>query len=118
MVRPGKTAEEVDGLITEEIAKVLSEPVSAKELERARVSMRRAAVSPRGSVLSIATSLADNAANYNDPSRINTEYEKRLAVTPADMQKAAKTYLRTANRVVVITKPAATPPPQPTPKQN
>jgi zinc protease len=118
MVRPGKTPEEVDGLITEEIAKVLSEPVTAKELERARVGMRRAAVSPRGSVLQIAISLADNAALFNDPNRINAEYEKRLAVTPADMQKAAKTYLRTANRAVVISKPAAPAAPTPMPKQN
>ena len=118
MVRPGKTAEEVEGLISEEIAKVLSEPVTAKELERARVGMRRSAVSPRGSVLSIANSLADNAALYNDPNRINAEYEKRLAVTPADMQKAARTYLRTANRAVVISKPAAMAAPTPMPKQN
>ncbi|MCX6629697.1 MAG: pitrilysin family protein [Candidatus Solibacter sp.] len=118
MVRPGKTAEEVEGLISEEIAKVLSEPVTAKEPERARVGMRRAAVSPRGSVLSIATSLADNTALYNEPNRINSEYEKRLAVTPADMQKAAQTYLRTANRAVVISKPAAPAAPTPMPKQN
>ena len=118
MVRPGKTAEEVEGLISEEIAKVLAEPVTAKELERARVAIRRSTVSPRGSVLSIANSLADNAALYNDPNRINTEYEKRLAVTPADMQKAAKTYLRTANRAVVISKPAAPAAPAPMPKQN
>jgi zinc protease len=118
MVRPGKTPEEVEGLISEEIAKVLAEPVTAKELERARVGMRRSAVSPRGSVLSLAISLADDAALYNDPGRINSEYEKRLAVTPADMQKAAKTYLRTANRVVVISKPAAMGAPTPMPKQN
>ena len=118
MVRPGKTAEEVEGLISEEIAKVLAEPVTAKELERARVAIRRSTVSPRGSVLSIANSLADNAALYNDPNRINTEYEKRLAVTAADMQKAAKTYLRTANRAVVISKPAAPAAPAPMPKQN
>ena len=118
MVRPGKTAEEVEGLISEEIAKVLAEPVTAKELERARVAIRRSTVSPRGSVLSIATTLADNAALYNDPGRINSEYEKRLAVTPADMQKAAKTYLRTANRAVVISKPAALAAPTPMPKQN
>jgi len=118
MVRPGKTAEEVDGLISEEIAKVLAEPVTAKELERARIGMRRAAVSPRGSVLSIAISLADDAAVFNEPNRINSEYEKRLAVTPADMQKAAKTYLRTANRVVLISQPAAAAAPTPMPKQN
>ncbi len=118
MVRPGKMAEEVEGLISEEIAKIIAEPVTAKELERARVGMRRAAVSPRGSVLSIANSLADNAALYNDPNRINSEYEKRLAVTAADMQMAAKTFLRTDNRSVVISKPAAIAAPKPMPKQD
>jgi hypothetical protein len=34
------------------------------------------------------------------------------------MQKAAKTYLRTANRAVVISKPAAPAAPAPMPKQN
>jgi predicted Zn-dependent peptidase len=61
-------------------------------------------------MLSTAISLADNTALYNDPNRINTEYEKRLAVTAADIQKAARNYLRTANSVVVTTVPAAAAP--------
>jgi zinc protease len=107
MVRPGKTAEEVDGLISEEIARLISEPVADRELLRARTSVRRGMLFPRESVLSTAVALADDAALYNDPARINTEPEKRLAVTAADIQKAAKTYLRAANRAVVVTAPAA-----------
>jgi len=106
-IRPGKTAEEADALISEEIAKVLSAPVTDKELERARASIRRGAAGPRESSLSIAITLADSAALYNDPNRVNTEYEKRLAVTAADIQKAARAYLRAGNRVVVVTQPAA-----------
>jgi predicted Zn-dependent peptidase len=64
-------------------------------------------VGSRTSALSIATALTDNAALYNDPGRINTEYGKRMAVTAADIQKAAKSYLRTGNRVVITTVPAA-----------
>ncbi len=110
MVRPGKTPEEVEGLISEEIAKLLSEPVAPKELDRAHASIRRSVLFPRESVLGTALSLADAAALYNDPNRVNTEYEKRLAVTAADIQKAAKQYLVTTNRVVVDTIPAAAPP--------
>ena len=55
----------------------------------------------------MAVSLADSTALYNEPNRVNTEYEKRMAVSAAEIQKAAKTYLRTANRVVVITAPPA-----------
>ena len=111
MIRPGRTPEEVEGLITEEVAKLSAEPVTDKELQRSRSSIRRSMlVGTRESMLSTAISLADNTALYNDPNRINTEYEKRLAVTAADIQKAAKIYLRTANRVVVTTVPAAAPP--------
>ena len=106
-IRPGKTAEEAEALISEEIARVIAAPVTEKELIRARSAIRRAAVGPRQSSLSIAISLADNTALYNDPNRINTDYEKRLAVTAEDIQKAARAYLRTGNRVVIVTQPAA-----------
>jgi len=115
-VRPGKTPEEADALISEEIAKVVSAPVTDKELERARASIRRDAIGPRESTLSTAVSLADGAALYNDPNRINTEYAKRLAIGAADIQKAAKAYLRTGNRVVIVTQPAASGAPAPTVK--
>ena len=105
-VRPGKTPEEVDGLISEEIARLVSEPVTDRELLRARTAIRRSVLIPRESVLSIAIALADSTALYNDPGRINTEPEKRLAVSAADIQKAAKTYLRAANRAVVVSVPA------------
>jgi len=104
-LRPGKTPEEVEGLIFEEISKLHAEPVTAKEVQRVRMSLRRAAES-RVSVLSRAQELADAAALYNDPNRVNSELEKQLAVTPADIQKAVKAYLVASNRVVVETMPA------------
>jgi predicted Zn-dependent peptidase len=81
--------------------------VTQKELEKVRVATRRSSLFPRESVLSIAVSLADGAAVYNDPNRINSEPEKRMAVTAEDIQKAAQKHLRTSNRVVLITQPAA-----------
>jgi len=109
-VRPGKTVKEVEGSISEEIAKLSSEPVSDKELEHTRSSIRRAIPSSRESVLSVAISLADDTAVFNDPDRINTETAKRLAVTAADIQKAARAWLQSANRVIVVTEPPAASP--------
>jgi len=106
MVRPGKDPQEVKNLIAEEIAKLVAEPVTDKELAKARIGIRRSQVGSRQSELNIAINLADDAALYNDPNRINTESEKRLAVTAADIQKAAKTYLKTSNRVTVVSVPA------------
>jgi predicted Zn-dependent peptidase len=113
MVRPGKSAQELEGLISEEIARLVSEPVTEKELERARTAIRRNALGPRQSVLSTAIALSEGAALYNDPNRVNTDYEKRLAITAQDILKAAQKYLRTANRVVVVTTPAAAAPARP-----
>jgi zinc protease len=109
-LKPGKTVPEVEGAISEEIANLSSEPVSQQELEHARRAIKRTIAPSRESVLSVAISLADDAALFNDPNRINTESEKRLAVTAADIQKAARAWLRNANRVIVVTEPAAAPP--------
>jgi zinc protease len=115
MVRPGKTPEQVEGLISEEISRLVAQPVSDKELQKVRANIRRGAVSGRESVLNTAISLADDAALYNDPGRMNTESDKRLAVTAADIQKAAQAWLKTSNRVVVTSVPAA---PAPAAKKN
>jgi len=108
-VRPGKDPKELEGMISEEIAKFLSAPVSDTELAKARISIRRGTLFPRESVLSTAISLADNTALYNDPNRIDTDPEKRLAVSADDIQSAARKYLRNANRVVIVTRPASMP---------
>jgi zinc protease len=105
-VRPGKNPQEVESLISEEISKLHSEPVTQKELQRVRNRLRLNAVQ-RITVLSRAQTLADDAALYNDPNRINTEVDKELAITAADIQKAVKTYLVASNRVVIETAPAA-----------
>ncbi|HEV8415957.1 MAG TPA: pitrilysin family protein [Bryobacteraceae bacterium] len=109
-VRPGQKIEEAESLISEEIAKLHSAPVTDKELKRVRTSARRSAVAVRESALSRAMSLADNAANYNDPSRINTLTDKMTAVTAADVERVTKAYLRNDNRVVMYTLPAAAKP--------
>ena len=105
-LRPGKTPEEVEGLISEEIAKLDVEPVTAKELQRVRINLRRSA-ELRLTALSRAQALADDAAVYDDPNRINTELDTQLAVTAADIERAAKARLLASDRVVVVTLPAA-----------
>jgi len=116
-VRPGKSAQEAESLIYEEVAKMNVTPVTDQELQRVRTGARRGAVGIRESALSRAVSLADNAALYNDPNRINTNTDKTMAVTAADVQRVAKTYLRSENKIVIQTNPApggpAAAPPKP-----
>jgi len=105
-IRPGKTPQEVEGLISEEIARLHAEPVTSQELQRVRIAVRRSAES-RLTALSRAQALADAAAVFNDPNRVNTDPDQQLAVTAADIQKAVKAELVNANRVVIVTLPAA-----------
>ncbi|MBL8179006.1 MAG: insulinase family protein [Bryobacterales bacterium] len=104
--RAGKPAEETVGEIGEEIARLHSATVTAEELRRARAMTRRIAVSSRESSLSLAVQLADNAVLFNDPGRINSEYQKLMSVTEQDIQNAVKKYLRSSNRSVIVTMPA------------
>ncbi len=104
-LRPGKTVEEVEGLIGEEIARLHSEPVTAKELGRVRINLRRSAES-RITVLSRAQALADAAAVFDNPDKVNTDIDQQLVVSAADITRAAKAHLTTANRVVLVTNPA------------
>jgi len=106
-VRPGKNPQEAESLIYEEVAKMHSTPVTDLELKRVRTSARRSAVAIRESALSRAISLADDAALYNDPNRVNTATEKTMAVTATDVQRVAKAYLRNENKIVVQTNPKA-----------
>jgi len=105
-LRAGKTPQEAEGLIAEEIAKLHAEPVTDEELQRVRISLRRSAEN-RITALSRAQALADAAAVYDDPNRVNTEIDAQMAVTAADIEKAAKLLLVKANSVVVVTTPAA-----------
>jgi zinc protease len=104
-LRPGKSPQEVEGLISEEIARLHAEPVTDKELARVRINVRRGAES-RLTALSRAQALADAAAVFDDPNKVNTDSGLQIAVSAADIQRAAKTHLITANRVVFVTNPA------------
>jgi len=108
-VRPGKNIAEAEASITDEVMRMHSGAVSNEELQRVRSTTRRGSVGIRESALARAQSLADNAALYNDPNRINSLTEKLAAVSAADVQRVAARYLQSTNRVVVHTLPAAAP---------
>ena len=110
-VRPGKNIAEAEAAIDEELERMRSTAVTADELLRVRTSSRRNAVGLRESSLGRAQSLADNAALYNDPNRINTTPEKVASVAAADVQRVVTTYLKNSNRVVVHTLPGGGPAP-------
>ena len=117
-VRAGKDIKEAEAAMNAVIDAAPTAPVTEQELQRVRSASRRNDVSTRESALSRAVSLADNAVLYNDPNRINTLSARLTAVTAADLQRVARTYLRPTNRIVMHTLPGAGTPPAPPPTQS
>lgn len=85
----------------EEIAKMQKEPLSDKEFTKLLNKVESEFVSRNSGVAGIAENLANYHVYYGDANLINTEIERFRAVTPADLQRVAKTYLKPENRVVL-----------------
>jgi zinc protease len=104
-VRPGKTAEEVEKMIYEEIERAKTQAFSDTEIAKAKMGNRRAQIQQMQSTLSRAVLMGDAAVFYNDPTFVYARVDKYNAVTAADLMRVAKTYLNEANRTVITTVP-------------
>jgi predicted Zn-dependent peptidase len=115
VAKPGKTPEDVETAIEEEIEKLRSEPVPERELEK--VKNQRAASDFRQlrSGFSLLLQLLSRDA-YRSWRTINTDPPRVQAVTAADIRRVAAAYLKPENRSVALyyTKEAA-PPSSPAP---
>jgi predicted Zn-dependent peptidase len=107
IVAPGKTPDSVEAALDDEIEKVKNGPIAAWEIEKAQNAMRRQQAQAVTSSLERAVQLGEYALFYNDPNLINTRIDKILKVTPADVQRVARTYLTKENRSVIVTVPKA-----------
>jgi predicted Zn-dependent peptidase len=104
-IAPGKKAEEVEAVISEEIARLQQEPIADWELEKAKQFARRSAISSRQSSLGLAITLAEAAVAYHDPHLVNTRFDKIAAVTKANVQRVAQKYLQASKRTVGLALP-------------
>jgi predicted Zn-dependent peptidase len=107
MALPGKTLQELEQAIDQEIDRVRTAPIADWEIEKARIGARRSLVAGLGSSLNRAVQLSEDALFYDDPNRINTRADRIASVTAADVQRVANQYLVQTNRSVVLTMPKA-----------
>ena len=103
-----KSQQVVDQL-QEEITKLQTTLVDAKELERVKAQVRAGRVRDVQGSLSRARALGQHATFDGDPSVINTELDAMMAVTPAQIQAVAKKYLVANRRAVLEIQPAPQP---------
>jgi predicted Zn-dependent peptidase len=73
--------------------------ISEEEFQKLRNQVETDFVSRNSGVAGIAESLANYQVYFGDANLINTEIDRYMKVTRADIQKAAQKYLKNTNRV-------------------
>jgi predicted Zn-dependent peptidase len=106
LYNPKFKAADIVSQMQDEIAQLQDKPVDAKELERVKAQLRATRLKDLQSSLGRARALAQYTVTDHNPELINTELDAMLAVTPAQIQAAAKKYLTPRNRAILEIQPA------------
>ena len=99
---------EVEKLMDAEVGRVMSNGVTSEELERAQTKIKARFIQQKETVMGKAEEIHHYILFHKDLSEINTDLDTFMAVTPADIQRVAKTYLPSANRTLVVAQPPRT----------
>ncbi|MGH7363237.1 MAG: M16 family metallopeptidase, partial [Candidatus Methylomirabilales bacterium] len=103
---PGKGSDQVERALYAEVERLQREPVSERELQKAKNQLEADFVLSQDSIFSLARQIAtyEMVASWR-------EWERYLpgirAVTPADVQRVARAYLMADNRTVGVLVPLA-----------
>jgi predicted Zn-dependent peptidase len=112
--QPKFTATQIVDQVQEEIAKLQNDPVPAADLERVKAVLRASRLRRMQTTMTRAQLLAQHEMFDGKAELINTELERMLASTPAEIQAAARKYLTPDRRLVLQIVPA---PPAPAAKK-
>ena len=103
----GVALDKLDALINEEVAKVKAEGVTEEEFQKARNQREAEFATAFGSMSQRARNLARYYVFYRDANLINTELDRYLAVTRADLQRVAQKYFTKEGANILRYPPAA-----------
>ncbi|MCA1618174.1 MAG: insulinase family protein [Acidobacteria bacterium] len=106
--KPGHTTEAIRATIREEVERLGTEGPSAEEMEKLHNTLLNDAVRSRQSSLYRAQRLAEYALYDGDPTLLNTELARYLAITPEEIRAAVARYLLTDNHSVIEVVPSHT----------
>jgi zinc protease len=106
VVQPGHTTSEAEQALVQELDRLRTEPVSDRELARAKNQFARDYVLSRETVRQKAGVLAHAAVLHGgDLGSADAEFDLFQRVTAADIQRAAQSYFAPATRVVITVTP-------------
>lgn len=104
---PTVTMEQLGREFDQLIADVQAEGVTEEEFQKARNQLETQYAHSFTDVMDKAQALASYETFFKDPALINTEIDRTMAVTRADIQRVARNYLVPTNRVVLKYLPPA-----------
>ena len=102
---PGRDVAEAEAALVKVIAGVAENGVTAEELEKAKTQARVGIINGRRTATALADQLGSAALFGQDANRVNTDLAKLEAVTPADIQRVARTYLRPERSTTLVVRP-------------
>lgn len=109
IVQPGHTPEETTKALIAELDRLKSEPISEHELQRAKNQFARDYILGRESNQEKAAQLAHAVTIHHDISTADGEFDIFMKITAADVQRVARTYFTTENRLVLTVLPKGQP---------
>lgn len=101
IVSMGVDPADLESSINEEIKKAQTIELTDREFEKLRNKIENDFVSRNSTVAGIAESLSDYKMYFGDANLINTEIDKYMKVTKADIMRVANQYLIRDNRAVL-----------------
>ena len=101
IVQPGHTTAEAEKALIEELERLKREPITPRELQRAKNQFARDYIIGRESIQEKALHLAHGAVIHNDVTTADGEFDIFQNVTTADVQRVARTYFTAENRLVL-----------------
>lgn len=104
---PGVPADLIEKALRAELDALADAGPGEEELACARAAAEREALAHFSSSEGRASALAQFAVTFGDPRLINSLPDRITAVTPAQVQQAAATWLRPESAAAVTTRPAA-----------
>jgi len=108
LVNMGVEPADLEKSILAEIEKVQTSQISDAEFQKLRNKVENDFITGNSTMEGIAENLANYHVYFKDANLINSEIDRYMQVTPADLQRVAQKYLVPENRVVLTYLPKQT----------
>jgi predicted Zn-dependent peptidase len=108
-VRPGASADQAESLLQREIERLRSEPVTEAELAKAKRALEVGLIVGQGSSNALASRIAEEWIAFGRVRPLDERLGSIRAVSAADVQRVAETWLEPTGRSVVQVLPPAQP---------